>query len=73
MSRPEELTPAEARVRDLLSQLRGAPPVAVGTDLVPRVVRAARWQRLVRGAVVAAGHVVGAVADGLSMLVRGRR
>ncbi len=69
---PDELSPAEARVRDLLGQLSGAPPTP-GTSLVPRVVRAARWQRMVRGALVAAGQVVGSLADGLSTLLRGRR
>ncbi len=64
-------TPAEARVRDLLGQLADVPPPP-GTALVPRVVRTARWQRVVRGALSAAGNVVGAMAEGLSMLVRRR-
>ena len=67
----EGLTPAEARVRELLRGMAGAPPVP-GTALVPRVVRAARWQRAVRGAVQAASGVLGALGDGISMLI-GRR
>ena len=47
----DELTPAEARVRELLRSLAGAPPAQPGTALVPHVVRTARWQRAVRGAV----------------------
>ena len=68
----EDLTPSEARVRDLLRGLAGA-PVAPGTALVPRVVRAARWQRVVRGAVQAASGVLGALGDGISMLIGRRR
>ena len=68
----DELTPAEARVRELLRSLAGAPPARPGTALVPHVVRTARWQRAVRGAVQAASGVLGALGDGLSMLI-GRR
>lgn len=71
MSGPEELTPAEARVSDLLHQL--ATPAPPSTALVRRVVRTARWQRTVRSALSAAGNVVAAVADGLTALLRKRR
>lgn len=67
----EGLSPAELRARELLQGMAGSPPEP-GTALVPRVVRAARWQRVVRGAVQAATGVLGAMGDGLSMLI-GRR
>ncbi len=75
MSGPEEggLSPDEARVAALLRQVAGAPVAAPSTALVRRVVRTARWQRVVRGALLAAGHVVGALGEGLALLVRGRR
>ena len=72
MSGPEELTPAEARARDLLAQLRGAPTVTTGTALAHRVVRTARWQRVVRGALAGAGHVLGALGEGVATLLRRR-
>jgi hypothetical protein len=72
MTEAEGQTPAEARVRDLVQQLRGAPPSPPSTALVRRVVRTARWQRVARGALVAAGQVLGALAQGVSLLV-GRR
>lgn len=67
----DDLTPNEARVRDLLRSLAGAAP-SPGTDLVPRVVRVARWQRAVRGAVHAASGVLGALGEGVAMLIRRR-
>jgi hypothetical protein len=68
----EPLTPGEARVRELLRPLNAAPPQP-GTALVVRVVRTARWQRVVRSGLAAAGHVVGALADGLALLIGRRR
>ena len=70
MSGPDDLSPAEARVSELLHQL--AAPVPPSTALVRRVVRTARWQRTVRGALSAAGNVVAALADGLAALLRRR-
>ncbi len=72
MSGPDELTPAEARVTDLLHQLAAPAPGPPGTALVRHVVRTARWQRTVRSALSAAGNVVAAVADGLAVLLRRR-
>jgi hypothetical protein len=71
MSGPDDLTPAEARVTDLLHQL-ATPAPAPSTALVRRVVRTARWQRTVRSALSAAGNVVAAVGDGLAALLRRR-
>lgn len=70
----EPLTPAQRRVAVLISQLRDdrrEPP----DDLTERVVRTARWQRAVRGTLIAVGQVTGALTDGLALLVdqRGRR
>jgi hypothetical protein len=71
MSGPSDLSPAELRVRELLGQLRGAPPAAPpGTDLARRVVRTARWQRALRSALAATGNVFGALGDGLAVLAR---
>lgn len=70
---PEDLTPAERRVRELLGQLAGT-PVEPGRELAIRVLRTARWQRVVRSVVQASGGVLSAVADGLSLLLpRARR
>jgi hypothetical protein len=74
---PDELSPAEERLLGLLLLLRAetrrgdAPP----TELV---MRAVRWQSMVRGAARALGSVVGAVADGIVLFLglrsgRGRR
>ncbi len=42
-------------------------------SLVERVMRAARWQRVVRAPLRAAASLLGAVADGLGVLAAGRR
>lgn len=71
---PEDpASPAQARLRELLAPLREDAP-APSVELVPRVIRAARWQRGVRGVLAAVGTLAGAVGDGLRALLgpRGR-
>lgn len=68
-----EPTAAERRLEEHLQLLRHAAPDP-GRALVPRIVRTARWQRLIRGPVRVAGTIAGAVLDGLLALVApGRR
>lgn len=69
---PEELTPAETRVRRLLGELAaGGPPD--GERLSRTVVRTARWQRPLRRTLLAAGGAAGAIATGLGATFRAYR
>ena len=61
---PEDLTPAEERVRSLLGELREE-PARDGEALTRSVVRTARWQRPVRRVLLALGSTAGAVATGV--------
>jgi hypothetical protein len=65
----DELTPAERRLTEHLELLRASPPTG-GPQLVPRVIRGARWQRAVREPMVLVGMVASAVADGLALLFK---
>jgi len=67
----EELTPAEKRLREHLDVLRANPPEP-DPSLIERVGRAARWQRVVRTPLRAAGMLVAAVGEGVVVLLRGR-
>jgi hypothetical protein len=74
MSEPEEgdpESPAEARVSDLVRDLRHAPAPA-GGDLPARVSRTARWQASVRRALLNASRAAAGLADGVGTLVRGK-
>ncbi len=65
----EHSSRAEARLDEHLSLLRSDPPRA-GRDLVVSVVTAARWQRSVRGSLLALGRLSGAVISGLHTLLQ---
>ena len=69
----EELTPAEQRVRALLSENLGGETAPGGAELTHRVVRTARWQRPVRRALLAFGHAAGAIAAGAGATLRAYR
>ena len=69
----EELTPAERRVRALLSENLGAETAPDGAELTHRVVRTARWQRPVRRVLLAFGHSAGALAAGAGATFRAYR
>ena len=63
---PDDTSPAALRLETYLRSLRDDSP-RPGTELVPAIVRRARWQRLVRAPLHAAGLLVGAIADGLAV------
>jgi hypothetical protein len=64
---PEEQSPAMLRLEAYLESLREEPPHP-DSELVPRIVRRARWQRIVRAPLHAAGSLFGAVADGIAVI-----
>jgi hypothetical protein len=64
---PEEQSPAMLRLEAYLESLREEPPHP-DSELVPRIVRRARWQRIVRAPLHAAGSLFGAVADGIGVI-----
>jgi hypothetical protein len=67
---PDDLTPAERRVREYLQALRvdgvAAPAPA---SLSAAVVQTARWQRAVRTPLYAAGVLAAALADGVRLVL----
>ena len=65
---PDDLTPAERRVREYLQGLR-LDGGAVPASLAGSVVRTARWQRAVRTPLHAAGVLAAAVADGVRLVL----
>lgn len=69
---PEALSPAERRVRTLLSEL-GGEPAPEGERLTRSVVRTARWQRPVRRVLLAFGTSAGALAAGAGTALRAYR
>jgi hypothetical protein len=72
---PADQTPAdpgEGRLVAYLAELREDPPPS-DEALAGRVHRSARWQHAVRGPLQVLGHLSGALADGLSVLLGGTR
>lgn len=63
-------TPAEARLTQLLEPLRTDPPRSE-PDLAVSVVRSARWQSALRGALRAASQIAVAAGD-VARLIIGR-
>jgi hypothetical protein len=63
----DRLTPAEQGLHEHLEVLRSAPP-APSTDLVPRVLAAARWQHVIRRPLLILAHFAAAVSDGLRLI-----
>jgi hypothetical protein len=67
--------PAASELEKYLGSLREDSP-RPGSELVPHVLRRARWQQAIRTPLRAVAELVGALADGLEALVgsgRGRR
>jgi hypothetical protein len=60
---------AEARLDEHLRLLRSDPP-RDGRSLVLSVLSAARWQRTVRGSLLALGRLSGGLASGLHALLQ---
>jgi hypothetical protein len=64
----EHLTPAQARLDELLEPLRAEPPAAPAA-LSPAVLRSARWQGTAREALRAVSHIALAAADVFSAAI----
>ncbi len=60
---PEHASRAEERLSEHLAVLRSDPPRSEQA-LVPRVVRAARWQAALRGPLLAVGRLASALRSG---------
>lgn len=67
-----ELSPPEQALSNHLALLRASPPQP-DRGIVARIVRAARWQRMVRRPVMATAALAAAALDGLRLLFAGRR
>jgi hypothetical protein len=64
----DALTPAESRLAQHLELLRASPPAGT-PHLVQSVIRAARWQRVIRDPLVLVGMMGAALAEGLGLLL----
>jgi hypothetical protein len=70
---PDENNPAALKLETYLESLRTNPPQP-DADLAPGIVRRARWQRTIRAPLRAAGTLVAALVDGVTILLgSGRR
>ena len=65
---PDEANRASRKLGTYLESLRADQP-RPDAGLVPGVVRKARWQRAVRAPLRAVGTLVGALADGLVVIL----
>ena len=65
---PTDLTAAERRLDQHLELLRASPPAAT-RELVPRVIRAVRWQRAIRDPLLLVGAVAAAVGETARLLL----
>lgn len=63
-----DLTAAERRLDQHLELLRASPPAAT-RELVPRVIRAVRWQRAIRDPLLLVGAVATAVVEAARLLL----
>lgn len=61
-------TPAERKLGEHLELLRAEGPEP-GATLVRRIMRSARWQRILRPGLKVVGMIAGSVIDGLGALV----
>jgi hypothetical protein len=64
----EDLSPSERRLLEHLELLRAA-PTAAQPELIERVIRRARWQRVIRDPLVLIGTVAAAIGEGLLLLI----
>ncbi len=67
-----EAGPAERRLDEHLALLRDSPPEP-GTALVPRVVRTARWQGMLRAPLRVVAMIGAAFLQGITTLAGGGR
>ncbi len=68
----EPLSPAQQRVQGYLDLLREEPP-RPGRELVPAIVRSARWQGTLGTSLRALGHLLSAMAGGVALIAGSRR
>ncbi len=68
MTETDYPNPAASKLEEHLKALREEPPRS-GPQLVPHVLRRARWQRAIRAPLRAAATLVVAVADGVTVLL----
>jgi len=69
---PEPLSPSEERLLVLMAAL-GTERAAVGGSLEARVMSTARWQYLLRGALVVIGDLLALVVEGALLVLGVRR
>ena len=72
MNDADKPQPATRGLSAYLETLRNDPPIP-SSELVPRIVRNARWQRAIRAPLRAVGSLVGALAEGLEVLLGSSR
>ena len=72
MNQEPDAPAAERRLDEHLELLRASPP-ASGTDLVPFVMRRARWQSYLRAPLRVVGMIGAAFLHGLTALLGGER
>jgi hypothetical protein len=68
MNESDYSNPAGPELDQHLQSLRSEPPQP-RSQLVPHILRKARWQRAIRAPLHAAGGLVGAVAEGIGVLI----
>lgn len=66
---PDYASPAEIRLSEHLTLLRNDPPRS-DRALVVSVLRAARWQRVALGPLLALGRLAAALANGIQALLQ---
>lgn len=71
-SEPPAPDPGERRLLDYLEELREVPP-ATDLTIAKRVHGSARWQQAIRGPLQLVGQLAGALAVGVSALLRSNR
>lgn len=72
MSDADYQSPAERELEKYLESLR-EDDLQPDPNLLPHIVRRARWQRAIRAPLRAVGSIVGALTDGVAVLLGSSR